>query len=59
MPFIELITNIDLSTSRKKEVALSLSAESAKILNKPPQVFGVSIRSGEVLSFAGNFDPCM
>jgi len=29
------------------------------VFGKPEAVFGINVRAGEVLTFAGNFDPCM
>ena len=59
MPFLELLTNVELSKDEAKSLALELSATAAKILKKPEPAFGINVRAGEVLTFAGNFDPCM
>ncbi|EEH38237.1 hypothetical protein PAAG_01158 [Paracoccidioides lutzii Pb01] len=58
MPFIELLTNVALSREQSKELALSLSKVSARILKKPESFISVQIRSDEVLTFAGTHDPC-
>lgn len=59
MPFLELLTNVELSKDEARNLALELSAHAAKVLGKPESAFGINIRAGEVLTFAGNFDPCM
>jgi hypothetical protein len=59
MPFVELITNVSLTRAQTEELALSLSACAAETLQKPEFAFGVNVRANEVLTFAGNWDPCM
>jgi phenylpyruvate tautomerase len=59
MPFVELITNVSLTRAQTEELALSLSACAAETLQKPEFVFGINVRANEVLTFAGNWDPCM
>jgi hypothetical protein len=59
MPFLELITNVTLTRAQAEEVALSLSAFAAVTLKKPESAFGINVRANEVLTFAGNWDPCM
>jgi phenylpyruvate tautomerase len=59
MPFVELITNVSLTRGQTEELALSLSACAAETLQKPEFVFGINVRANEVLTFAGNWDPCM
>ena len=58
MPFLELITNVTLTRAQTEEVALSLSAFAAQTLKKPEVAFGINVRANEVLTFAGNWDPC-
>lgn len=58
MPFVELITNVTLTRAQAEEVALSLSAFAAETLKKPESAFGINVRANEVLTFAGNWDPC-
>ena len=58
MPFIELITNVTLTRAQTEELALSLSAHAAETLKKPEIAFGINVRANEVLTFAGNWDPC-
>jgi hypothetical protein len=59
MPFVELITNVSLTRAQAEELALSLSACAAETLQKPEFAFGINVRANEVLTFAGNQDPCM
>jgi hypothetical protein len=59
MPFVELITNVSLTRAQTEELALSLSACAAETLQKPEFAFGINVRANEVLTFAGNQDPCM
>ena len=59
MPFVELVTNVSLTRAQTEELALSLSACAAETLQKPEFVFGINVRANEVLTFAGNQDPCM
>jgi hypothetical protein len=59
MPFVELITNVSLTRAQTEELALSLSACAAETLQKPEVAFGINVRANEVLTFAGNQDPCM
>jgi hypothetical protein len=59
MPFVELITNVSLTRKQTEELALSLSTCAAETLQKPEFVFGINVRANEVLTFAGNWDPCM
>ena len=59
MPFVELVTNVSLTRAQTEELALSLSACAAETLQKPEFVFGINVRANEVLTFAGNCDPCM
>ena len=58
MPFLELITNVTLTRAQTEELALSLSAHAAETLQKPESAFGINVRANEVLTFAGNWDPC-
>ena len=59
MPNVQLVTNVELSKEQHKALTVDLSETSAKVLGKPPSLFVVNIRQGEVLSFGGTFDPCM
>jgi hypothetical protein len=59
MPFVELITNVSLTRAQVEELALSLSVCAAETLQKPELAFGINVRANEVLTFAGNQDPCM
>jgi len=59
MPFVELVTNVSLTRAQAEELALSLSACAAETLQKPEIAFGINVRANEVLTFAGNQDPCM
>lgn len=58
MPFLEIITNITLTRAQAEELALSLSAFAAETLKMPQAAFGINVRANEVLTFAGNWDPC-
>ncbi|KIM20163.1 hypothetical protein M408DRAFT_332523 [Serendipita vermifera MAFF 305830] len=58
MPYLQLITNVQLDDERKMDLVKSLSKVAATALKKPEEYMSVSYEYNSTLIFAGTSEPC-
>ena len=59
MPLITLNTNAVKDNDRDSNLCLAISQQAALSIEKPEAKIRVVINSGQTMSFAGSFDPCV
>ncbi len=57
MPYLNLRTNIELSTDDETRILKRLSGDIAKALGKPESYVMIAIEGGLAMSFSGSQDP--